>query len=89
MARAQGPDFMRWMHRLSLRSTASWSSDKEVLLSFMGSEINGRWVTRERMHKQGVKDLIADYLDSSQSTFVSATAQSGSTFTMSQTAGAT
>ncbi len=60
--------------------------DKEVLVSFMGNELNARWVTREELSEQGLDDLIADFLDSGQSTTVSPTARNGAKFTMSQTA---
>jgi hypothetical protein len=61
-------------------------NDKEVLLSFMGKEMNARWATRADMTAQGLCDLIADFMDSTQATLVSATATSGPKFTMSQTA---
>ena len=61
-------------------------NDKEVLLSFMGSEMNARWVPRADMTAQGLDDLIADYMDSSGATLISATATCGPRFTMSQTA---
>jgi hypothetical protein len=61
-------------------------NDKEVLISFMGNEINARWVTREEMAKQGLNDMIVDFLDGSQATLVLATTTGGSKFTMSQTA---
>ncbi len=52
----------------------------------MGNEMNARWVTRANMDKHGLNDLIADFLDSSHSTLVSATATTGPRFTSSQTA---
>ncbi len=58
-------------------------NDKQVLLSFMGNEINARWVTREELNKQGLSDRIAYFLDSSQSTLISATPQRSARFTMS------
>jgi hypothetical protein len=61
-------------------------NDKEVLLSFMSNEMNARWVPRADMTAQGLNDLVADFMDSTQATFVSATATSGPRFTMSQTA---
>jgi hypothetical protein len=61
-------------------------NDKQVLLSFMGKEVNARWVQRADMMAQGLDDFIADFMDSTQATFVSATATSGPKFTMSQTA---
>ena len=61
-------------------------NDKEVLLSFMGNEMNARWVPRADMTAQGLDDLIADYLDSTGATLISATATCGPRFTMSQTA---
>ena len=61
-------------------------NDKEVLLSFMGNEMNARWVPRADMTAQGLNDLIADYMDSSGATMISATATCGPRFTMSQTA---
>jgi hypothetical protein len=61
-------------------------NDKEVLLSFMGKEMNARWVPRADMTAQGLDDLIADFMDSTQATLVSATATSGPKFTTSQTA---
>ncbi len=37
-------------------------NDKESLISFMGNEINARWVTREEMDKQSLNDMIDDFL---------------------------
>ena len=61
-------------------------NDKEALVSFMGNEINARWVSRADLAKQGLNDLLADFLDGSPSTLISATSTSGPRFTMSQTA---
>ncbi len=61
-------------------------NDKEALIRFMGNEINARWVTREEMGKQGLNDMIAVFLDSTQATLVSATTSGGPKFMMSQTA---
>ena len=36
-------------------------NDKETLISFMGNEINARWVTREELAKQGLNDMIRDW----------------------------
>ncbi len=58
-------------------------NEKEALVSFMGSEVNARWITREEMSNQGLNDLIADFLDSSQATLESATSSTGPKFTMS------
>ncbi len=52
----------------------------------MGNEMNARWVTWEEMNKQGLNDMIADFLDSSPATLISATTTGGPKFTMSQTA---
>ena len=56
-------------------------NDKEALISFVGNEINARWVTRAEMAKQGLGDLIADYLDAG----FFANADAAPKFTMSQT----
>jgi hypothetical protein len=61
-------------------------NEKEALVSFMGGEVNARWIPREELASQGLNDLIADFLDSSQATLESATSSTGPKFTMSQTA---
>ena len=52
----------------------------------MGKEINSRWVTWEVMSEQGLDDLVADFVDGSQSTLTSPTMRTGAKFTMTQTA---
>jgi hypothetical protein len=59
---------------------------KAALVSFMGNEINARWIPRADLETQGLGDLLADFLDSSPSTLISATESAGPRFTMSQTA---
>ncbi len=61
-------------------------NSKEALISFMGNEINARWIPRTDLEQQGPSDLLADFLDSSQSTLISGTKTNGLRFTMSQTA---
>jgi hypothetical protein len=61
-------------------------NDKEVLISFLGNEINSRWVTREVMSEQGLDDLVADLVDGGQSTLTSPIMRTGAKFMMTQTA---
>ena len=61
-------------------------TSKAALVSFMGKEINARWIPRADLEKQGLGDLLADFLDSSPSTLISATKTTGPCCTMSQTA---
>jgi hypothetical protein len=61
-------------------------NDNVALISFRGNEINARWVPREEMLKQGLNDMIADFIDSSKATLVFATTSGGPKFTMNQTA---
>ena len=61
-------------------------NEKEVLISFLGNEINSRWVTREVMSEQGLDDLVADFVDGGRSTQTSPpTTRTGAKFTMDQT----
>ena len=60
-------------------------TSKAALVSFLGKEINARWIPRADLEKQGLGDLLADFLDSSPSTLISATTSAGPCFTMSQT----
>ena len=57
-------------------------NEKEVLISFLGNEINSRWVAREMMSDQGLDDLVADFVDGGQSTLTSPTMRTGAKFTM-------
>jgi hypothetical protein len=61
-------------------------NEKEVLISFLGNEINSRWVTREVLSEQGLDDLVADFVDGGQSTLTSPVMRTGAKFTMTQTA---
>jgi hypothetical protein len=61
-------------------------NEKEVLISFLGNEINSRWVTREVMSEQGLDDLVADFVDGGRSSQTSPTMRDGAKFTMTQTA---
>ncbi len=61
-------------------------NSKAALICFMGNEINARWIPRADLEEQGLGDLLADFLDSSQSMLISGTKTKGPNFTISQTA---
>ncbi len=61
-------------------------TSKAALVSFMGKEINARWIPRADLEKQELGHLLTDFLHSSPSTLISATSTTGPRFTMSQTA---
>ena len=84
-ARVVVGDITPWTLRLSSRSTACWRcTPRRPLLSFVGNKQNARWVPRVDLQKQAPADLVADFLDSGESSLTSSIPSRGPYFTMSQ-----